>query len=60
MPRYEFGYDKSVTVEVVGTFEIEFGDDHTFLLTREEMRELRSAIDDALNTSEDELGDVDF
>jgi len=60
MPKYEFGYEGSVTVETTDRFYVECDGEHGIRFTRDELREMRSAIEDALNTSEDELGDVDF
>lgn len=62
MHRYTFAdeFDGSICVETTDSFYIEINGQHPQRFNREQLRELRSAVEDALNTSEDELGDVDF
>jgi len=62
MHRYTFAdeFDGSICVETTDSFYVEIDGEHGLRFNREQLREMRSAIEDALNTSEDELSDVDF
>ena len=61
MHRYMFAEEfvGSICVETTDLFYVEI-DTVNAAFSRDQLREMRSAIDDALNVSEDELGDVEF